>query len=189
MWTQWSPKQPCGYPHHHITSLHHLVEAELNGQRQGGHDWIGLDGSRRHKWVGWAVGSSTVLPLPFHQHLCTHQKSPPDQLTEEENIGDLKMIMCDMEEPPESGPLQHQGSTLGWCWRAVVGQNPPSGQLSSAPHCSSCLEWEMARGPDLQWLIKVQCRMWPMVWLDDQRLGKNRIGKLRTKRSWEEIYE
>lgn len=31
--------------------------------------------------------------------------------------------------------------------------------------------------------------LWPMVWLDDQELGRNMIGKLTTRKDGEEVCE
>lgn len=99
MWTQWSPKQCCGYPHHGVTSLHHPVEVVY--ARLG---LMGLEGTSK---LDEYVALLLFCFLPFSLYLHSYEKFPNDQLTEEENIEDLKMITHDMQEPPQSGPVWH----------------------------------------------------------------------------------
>lgn len=123
----------------------------------------------------------TPITLPFrspHTSMVSC-KVPYEQLTEEGEMS-LVYIFCVI---CKQHPRVDKCSTAAYFWDIPEGSGDrKSAQwiLSSVPSCLFCLEREMS-----------SCVIhdpWPVVWLDDQGLGMNTIGKLVTKTFGEKIY-
>lgn len=123
----------------------------------------------------------TPITLPFrspHTSMVSC-KVPYEQLTEEGEMS-LVYIFCVI---CKQHPRVDKCSTAAHFWDIPEGSGDrKSAQwiLSSVPSCLFCLEREMS-----------SCVIhdpWPVVWLDDQGLGMNTIGKLVTKTFGQSIF-
>ena len=149
--------------------------------------WAGPDNTYKlHEEVSQVPKASTPPTVPplYLPELMASWGILYDQLTEEEKkLGpSLQMILYVMQATSKSGQLQHLSPTLRQPWKTVTKWNPPRGQ--NFEDCTWL--FILLRRRDGQKYVSITLHeLWPLIWLNDQGLGRNTIGRLEIRRAGE----